>query len=277
MGLCRSLIPLICDFLTDRTQRVKIGKSVSEWAQVNAGVPQGTKLGPVLFLVMVNDLNTLHSDNWKYVDDLTISEIIPKYSHSNMQYELDHISNWCDLNYMKLNSKKCKELRVNFQRNTPNLLELSQFTINETIMIETDTNHKLLGLQIQNFLKWNAHVENITKKAAKRLCIIRIPKRSGVPEDLIRIYISLIRSILDYTCSVWHTRLPCYLIEKIERIQNRFFRIIYPDLSYRDALALTECQSLEDNRQRLCFKHFNNLITQPGSKLSHLIPRSKYA
>ncbi len=102
---------------TDRRQRVKIGESVSEWAQVNAGVPQGTKLGPILFLVMVNDLNTLQSDSWKYVDDLTISEIIPKYSHSNMQHELDHISNWCDLNYMKLNPKKCKELRVNFQRN----------------------------------------------------------------------------------------------------------------------------------------------------------------
>ena len=143
MGLRRSLIPWICDFLTDRRQRVKIGESVSEWAQVNASVPQG----PILFLVMVNDLNTLQSDSWKYVDDLTISEIIPKYSHSNMQHELDHISNWCDLNYMKLNPKKCKELRVNFQRNLPSLPELSQLTINGT-MIETVTNHKLLGLQI---------------------------------------------------------------------------------------------------------------------------------
>ncbi len=86
MGLRKSLIPWICDFLTGRRQRVKIGESVSEWAQVNAGVPQGTILGSILFLVMVNDLNTLQSDSWKYVDDLTISEIIPKYSHSNLQH-----------------------------------------------------------------------------------------------------------------------------------------------------------------------------------------------
>ncbi len=63
---------------------------------------------------------------------------------------------------------------------------------------------------------------------------------------------------------------------QIERIQKRFFRIIYPDLSYQDALALAECPSLEDNRKKLCFKLFNNLITQPGSKLSHLIPCSRY-
>jgi hypothetical protein len=76
MGLRRSLIPWLCDFLSDRRQRVKLGESISDLAQVNAGVPQGTKLGPTLFLVMVNDLKTLESDHWKYVDDLTISEVI---------------------------------------------------------------------------------------------------------------------------------------------------------------------------------------------------------
>ncbi len=68
-------------------------------------------------------MNTLQSDSWKYVDDLTISEIIPKYSHSNMQHELDHISNWCDLNYMKLNPKKCKELRANLSYHSSPLME----------------------------------------------------------------------------------------------------------------------------------------------------------
>ena len=90
--------------------RVKLGESISEWAQVNAGVPQGTKLGPILFLVMANDLKTLQSDRWKYVDDLTISDVIPKHSQSNMQHELDYISNWCNRNYMKLNPKKVQRI-----------------------------------------------------------------------------------------------------------------------------------------------------------------------
>ena len=273
MGLRRSLIPWLCDFLSNRRQRVKLGESISEWAQVNAGVAQGTKLGPILFLVMVNDLKTLQSDRWKYVDDLTISDVIPKHSQSNMQHELDYISNWCDRNYMKLNPKKCKELRVNFQRALP---DLAQLTIDGT-SLETINSHKLLGLHIQNDLKWNEHVDIITKKAAKRLYIIRTLKSSGVPDDdLISIYTSLIRSILDYGCAVWHTCLPSFLVEKIGRIQKRFFRVIFPHLSYREALAFTGYQRLEDNRQSLCLKLFNKLKTQPSLKLSHLVPCARY-
>ena len=222
---------------------------------------------------MVNDLTTLQSDRWKYVDDLTISEVIPKHSQSKMQHELDYISNWCEGNYMKLNPKKCKELRVNFQRALP---DLAQLTIDGT-PLETISSYKLLGLQIQNDLKWNEHVDIITKKAAKRLYIIRTLKRSGVSDnDLISIYTSLIRSILDYGCAVWHTCLPSFLVEKIERIQKPFFRVIFPHLSYREGLALTGYPRLEDNRQRLCLNLFNKLKTLPSSKLSHLVPCTRY-
>ena len=85
MGFLDLSIPWLCDFLSDRRQRVKLGESISECAQVNASVPQGTT---ILFLVMVNDLITLESDHWKYVDDLAISEVIPKHSQSNMQHDI---------------------------------------------------------------------------------------------------------------------------------------------------------------------------------------------
>ena len=118
---------------------------------------------------------------------------------------------------MKLNPKKCKELRVNFQSDLP---ELPQLTI-DGIPLEMISSDKLLGLQIKNDLKWNEHVGTMTKKAARRLYIIRTLKRSGATEDdLISIYTSLIRSILDYGCAVWHTCLPSFFVEKIERIQK---------------------------------------------------------
>ena len=78
--------------------------------------------------------------------------------------------------------------------------------------------HKILGLTIQSDLKWGLHIDEIVGKASKRLHIIRVLRRDGVPaQELVHIYISLIRSILEYCCPVWHTSLPQYLsdVEKI--------------------------------------------------------------
>ena len=86
---------------------------------------------------------------------------------------------------MKLNPKKSKEMRISFQHDNP---ELSSLLIDEQI-IETVQSHKVLGLTIQSNLKWNEHIDSIVTKASKRLYIIRILRRNGVPgEDLIDIY-----------------------------------------------------------------------------------------
>ena len=123
LGVRRCLIPWIISFLSNRRQRVKNGEAYSDWLPVNAGVPQGTKLGPILFLIMINDLfiPTPETNLWKYVDDVSISECLTKNGEASIQSTLDTVSSWASMNLMKLNTKKCKELRVCFFKETPQL------------------------------------------------------------------------------------------------------------------------------------------------------------
>ena len=164
LGVCRSIIPWICSFLSNRRQCVKLGQCVSRWLSTSAGVPQGTKLGPILFVIMINDLKIVspRSSNWKHVDDVTISEIVPTREVSILQNELDAIGNWTSTNNMKLNPKKCKEMIVSFRRD---IEQPPPTLVVENISLERIESHKVLGLTIQNNLKWDLHISEIVTKA----------------------------------------------------------------------------------------------------------------
>ncbi len=204
---------------------MKLGQCVSRWLSTSAGVPQGTKLGPILFVIMINDLKIVSplSNNWKYVDEVTISEIVPTRGVSILQNDLDAIGNWTSTNNMKLNPKKCKEMIVSFRRD---IEQPPPTLVVENISLERIESHKVLGLTIQNNLKWDLHIsEIIVTKASKRLHILRVLKRSGVsPFHLLRVYFALIRSLLEYCCLVWHSSLTINLSDKIERVQKRTMR-----------------------------------------------------
>ncbi|CAB3998779.1 RNA-directed DNA polymerase from mobile element jockey, partial [Paramuricea clavata] len=252
---------------------VKINEFRSEWAYVNGGVPQGKKLGPILFLVMINDLKmkSLNSFHWKYVDDVTISEVIKETEESRLQTELNELQQWACENDMKLNGLKCKEMVVSFLRQSDNYTPLH---INDQ-QLELVTSFKILGLTINNHLKWNDNVAIIVKKASKRLYILRVLRRSGIPPaDLLSIYNALIRSVLEYACAVWHTSLPQYLSNKIERVQKRALRILYPFTDYAEALSISRCSRLDDRRQSICQNTLQK-IANPCSKLYHLLPSTR--
>jgi hypothetical protein len=116
------------------------------------------------------------------------------------------------------------------------------------------------------------HISEIVIKASKRLHILRVLKRSGVTSfHLQRVYFALIRSLLQYCCPVWHLSLTINLSDKIDRVQKRTMRIIYPTLNYDAALDQAKFSTLRGRRDALCTTTFHKM-GQPDSRLNHLIP-----
>ena len=114
-----------------------------------SGVPQGTKLGPWLFLVLINDLYVDDLANvWKYVDDTTASEVVAKGNRSCPQDIADKVAEWSMQIRVKLNSEKCKELRTAFVKNEPQFAPI----VVDGKELERVTSAKLLGLTISVFV-----------------------------------------------------------------------------------------------------------------------------
>ena len=268
------IINWICDFLSNRQQRVKLNNDIfSEWKEILAGVPQGTKLGPWLFLIMINDLEIPAADGEViFVDDTTTFEIVKKDKASSAQLMADQVSLWSNNNKFQIQPKKCKEMRISFKKH-PTIYENLHINGNTIDIVKSV---KLLGVTLQDNLKWNQHVDVIIKKASKRLYFLSQLKRAKIhPKDLVKFYITCIRSILTYACQVFHFSLPDYLCTALEQIQKRALRIIYGyDTPYNDALEESGLLKLADYRLMLCDEFFAKVLANPQDQLFKMLPHN---
>lgn len=102
----------------DRQQRVKLSaECFSEWGPVPAGVPQGIKLDPWLFILVINDLKVLGFQTRKYVDDTKVAEVVPRRQPGNIQSGVHAVENWSCEHKMTLNADKCQVMNIDFKKN----------------------------------------------------------------------------------------------------------------------------------------------------------------
>ena len=190
-----------------------------------------------MFLVLIIDLVI---DNgiahiWKYVDDTNVSEVVIKGRASNAQQIADNVAKWSSDNRVKLNSDKCKELRISFAKKESHFAAI---VINDEELGLVNS-AKLLGVTISNNLTWNEHINEFIEKVSKCLYFLSQLKRARVAkQDLVLFYTSYIHSIVTYASPVFFYALPEYLKNELERIQDRALRIICPGHCCNDAMEL---------------------------------------
>ena len=263
------LIRWLCSFLTNRMQRVKLSEYFSEWLTLKGSIPQGTWLGPLVFILLINDLSSdcsLH----KFVDDVTLSEVIKKHDNSNMCTYLNSVVEWSERNLMNINFAKTKEMLIGRINNEPpqNICVCSN-------LIERVSSFRLLGIQIDNNLKWASHTAYIYSKASSRLYFMKLLKRSGASiDDMLHFFKTVVRSLLEYACPVWHNSLTGEQSDVIESIQKRAFKIIFGSniIDYQQMCLLYNLPTLSERRDTACKRFYEKSVLRSTSCLHYLLP-----
>ena len=265
LGIRGDIHSWITQFLQDRTQRVVVDGESSERVHVASGVPQGTVLGPLLFLCYINDL-PLHVDSHirLFADDCLQYRTIRNHEdHLLLQKDLDALPLWTKTWGMSFNANKCYILPIN---KSPNTLQPFFYQLNNTILKYVQS-YPYLGVAIQHDLKYGEHVTKIVSKASKVLGLCQ-RNLKHCPQRLKELaYSSLVRSTLDNCASIWDPYLAADK-RKLETIQRRAARFVTRDYhrttSVAGLLSRLEWRTLEERRRRarltLLFKIKNNLV-----------------
>lgn len=220
-------INLFKSYLTNRKQLVKIDNTESQMKTILSGVPQGSILGPLLFIIYINDIAFTCGDSNidLYADDTTLHESGYNINEIQMklQITLNKIIKWCDINNMVIHPEKSKCMVIG---TVPRVKAVKEFHLNiNGTLIENVTVQKVLGVYVDNTLTWNVQVDEVCKKLNSK---IRLLKRISyyLSADMKRLfYNGYILPIIDYCCTVWGKRNNSN-INKIIKLQRRSAKVI---------------------------------------------------
>jgi len=224
-GVLDNSLLLLKSYLSDRQQYVEFGEVISDFRLIETGVPQGSILGPLLFIIYMNDI-VYACKKFKpiiYADDTALSATLNSFYNNNQNYvseinnELTSVNDWFQLNGLSININKTKAMLFYDPRKKVEEIKLK---INNSD-IEFVTEFNYLGIIFDSNLSWNAHINMISRKISKSLCVMNKLK-NVIPTNIrLTLYNTLILPHINYGILAWGSR--CH---KLFKLQKRSIRQI---------------------------------------------------
>lgn len=236
------------NFLTKRTQQVVLEGVSSASVNVSSGVPQGTVLGPLLFILYLNDLTDGITSQVRLLADdcILYREIKSEQDTQDLQNDINTLCKWETTWQMRFNVAKCYAMHITHKRKPCQ----TTYSMNGN-PLETVKTHTYLGVEINNKLNWVNHIENATSKANKVLGLLRRNLYSCSPSVKEAAYKSLVRPKLEYCASVWDPYHQDYK-NRLEAVQRRAARFVCKDFRRKSSvstmIANLGWKSLEERR-----------------------------
>ena len=238
IGIRGIALDLFKSYLADRTQTVAINGNISDEASLSFGVPQGSVLGPTLFLIYMNDLCNLNIPNCKifsYADDTALivsgSNWTETLKHSEKAFSI--IMSWLSCNILTLNLDKTQFMTFGHYRSLPsksfcisahvcpyelrNICNCSKITRSDSI--------KYLGVLIDENLSWKNHIRALTSRIRKHAYIFKQLRYSASPQTLSMVYYALVQSLLTYCIPAWGGANKSILLP-LERVQRCILKVM---------------------------------------------------
>lgn len=222
LSINETIIQWVSSYLTSRRQSVVLNGATSDSANVLSGVPQGSVLGPLLFIIYVNDLAAMQlsqdSQIILYADDLLLFRpISTSADYVALQKDISELEPWTVNNSLQFNTAKCNYMVIT-RRRCPTL-PLNPLILNGVTLKQVDM-FKYLGLLITSDLSWSRHIDSICSRAKRILGMLYRQYYHNVDCNTMRcLYLSLVRPHLEYGCSVWdpHTQKDIQALERVQK------------------------------------------------------------
>ena len=261
----------LSEFLSERYQRVKGGNALSDQAPVTSGVPQGTVLGPIMFVIMINDIDEEVEDSHVtlFADDTRVCREINEESDiEKLQDDLNKIYKWQDLNNMKFNSGKSEVIK--YGKNNQLRNDFTYLTPNADNCIDETETVKDLGIMLDNDMKFTSHINKVVSTVNMKVGWIFRNFNSRDMKILKTLWKSLIQPHIDYCSPLWFSPVNTNTLRNIENLQRRFMRRItgLSELNYWQRLKYLKLYSQERRLERYriiyTWKAIKNIIPNCG-------------